>query len=275
MPKVIYDNSNLAESYSGPTSPLTFSFARFVYEKVYIEFCSLMGVRKSVILENQKMFENMIEFIGFRLYYNLINWYKLVSFLPGYRFNRQFFEKMLGVEKTYIYHMKEKNKYFDFLFFSWQLVKIGLIFINMKHLIEKFNKQFDQNYKKINRINLERLSSEQIKDLYFDTVDRLAIGIWKIPIANDLAVMISTGILDKISRKWLSDENYAKRLMALSHKNLISLDPGFELIRLAKIIKKSKKLFIIFQTNPPKNIISKLRKKEYIYCQYIRIKSER
>src|SRR5690606_17483516 len=41
----IWDNSNIAESYPGVTTPLTFSFARKAYEHVYREFSKLMGLR--------------------------------------------------------------------------------------------------------------------------------------------------------------------------------------------------------------------------------------
>ena len=40
----LWDNSNIAESYSGITTPLTFSFARHVYEEVYRQFCRLVRV---------------------------------------------------------------------------------------------------------------------------------------------------------------------------------------------------------------------------------------
>ncbi|NJO75307.1 MAG: hypothetical protein HC833_16995 [Leptolyngbyaceae cyanobacterium RM1_406_9] len=42
----IWDNSNIAESYGGVTTPLTFSFARRAYEEVYRQFCRIMGVPK-------------------------------------------------------------------------------------------------------------------------------------------------------------------------------------------------------------------------------------
>ena len=41
---VIWDNSNIVESYSGVTTPLTFSFASEIYEHVYRQFCRMMGV---------------------------------------------------------------------------------------------------------------------------------------------------------------------------------------------------------------------------------------
>ena len=45
----IWDNSNIVESYSGVTTPLTFSFAREIYEHVYRQFCRMMGVPERVI----------------------------------------------------------------------------------------------------------------------------------------------------------------------------------------------------------------------------------
>jgi len=45
----IWDNSNIIESYSGVTTPLTFSFARAVYEDVYRQFCRVMGVPEPLL----------------------------------------------------------------------------------------------------------------------------------------------------------------------------------------------------------------------------------
>ncbi len=42
--RTIWDNSNIIESYSGVTTPLTFSFARRAYEEVYRQFCRMMRV---------------------------------------------------------------------------------------------------------------------------------------------------------------------------------------------------------------------------------------
>ena len=39
----LWDNSNIAESYNGVTTPLTFSFARRAYEEVYRQFCRMLA----------------------------------------------------------------------------------------------------------------------------------------------------------------------------------------------------------------------------------------
>src|SRR6185503_11424967 len=54
---VIWDNSNIVESYPGVTSPLTFSFARYVYAHVYRAFSKLLGVSPNLVEEHRAVFE--------------------------------------------------------------------------------------------------------------------------------------------------------------------------------------------------------------------------
>jgi hypothetical protein len=81
------------------TTPLTFSFARGVYEAVYREFARLMGVPERRIEENRDLFPRMLGLIEGRIYYNLISWYRLLALLPGFAFNRGFMEQMMGVKE--------------------------------------------------------------------------------------------------------------------------------------------------------------------------------
>ena len=46
--RMLWDNSNIIESYSGVTSPLTFSFIRNAYATVYRCFGEVMGIPSEV-----------------------------------------------------------------------------------------------------------------------------------------------------------------------------------------------------------------------------------
>ena len=72
----VWDNSNIAESYGGMTTPLTFSFARGVYEGVYRQFCRIMACPEPLIDANDAIFRRMLGQISGRIYYNLLNWYR-------------------------------------------------------------------------------------------------------------------------------------------------------------------------------------------------------
>ena len=65
---VIYDNSNIVESYPGLVTPLTYSFARYAYARVYRAFVRMVGVREDVISANAPIFENMLGRIDGELY---------------------------------------------------------------------------------------------------------------------------------------------------------------------------------------------------------------
>ena len=95
----LWDNSNIAESYAGVTTPLTFSFARRAYEEVYRQFCRLMRVPAARIAAHHDTFPRMLGLIRGRVYYNLLSWYRVLALLPGYALNRGFMEQMMGVRE--------------------------------------------------------------------------------------------------------------------------------------------------------------------------------
>ena len=97
----LWDNSNIIESYSGVTSPLTFTFASRVYEKAYIQFVENAGVPKKIISDNRALFSNMLGSIRGQIYYNLFNWYRYAVMLPGVSKNAEFMETMMGVKKKF------------------------------------------------------------------------------------------------------------------------------------------------------------------------------
>lgn len=93
----IFDNSNIVESYPGLVSPLTYSFAQYVYARVYRTFVALLGVSDDAIRAHGAVFENMLGRLDGRVYYNLINWYRALALLPGFAINRAHMETMMGV----------------------------------------------------------------------------------------------------------------------------------------------------------------------------------
>lgn len=260
----IFDNSNIAESYSGVTTPLTYSFARAVYQEVYVHFCGMMGVSRGVIRRNSAMFAKMVEFIGCRMYYDLINWYKLVSFLPGYSFNRGFFEKMLGLQKEYHYAPPAPRgallRYGVFLpRLVFQTARTAASFVFMGFLIRRFNRRFDRVYARLSGLDLGGMSPAACKELYY-RVYREFVARWQVPIANDFAVMVSAGAADKLYRAWLGEENGYVHLFAQSRRPLVSLDPGCQIIKIVSLIKEDPELRGLFSAgNSPALILRELR----------------
>ena len=64
----LWDNSNIAESYNGVTTPLTFSFARRAYTEVYRRMCRTLGVPSRIVQANDEVFRNMLGLVQGRVY---------------------------------------------------------------------------------------------------------------------------------------------------------------------------------------------------------------
>ena len=96
---IIWDNSNIVESYPEITLPLTFSFIRKAYSDVYKRFSEITGVPAKVVESYQDVYDNMLGILKGRVYYNLINWYKLLMLFPNSKGNSKFMEQMMGVKK--------------------------------------------------------------------------------------------------------------------------------------------------------------------------------
>lgn len=264
MKRYIFDSSNLNESYSGVTTPLTYSFARYVYQEVYKHFCRMMGVEQSAVDKNSDLYEKMVEYIGGRMYYNLINWHRMITYLPGYKYNREFMEQMLGVKKEFRYETEVETNVFQRYFINLpklviQTVSIAFSFVRMGSLMKRFDRNFDATHAKVNNINLTKKSSKELVRIYNETQKAL-LSTWKIPIANDFAVMVSMGLARKLSKRWCDDKDGARIGAFLgNNRGIRTTEPGFEIEKILNLVRSNEGSLRLFQKESPDAIWSSLK----------------
>jgi rifampicin phosphotransferase len=260
--RTVYDNSNIAESYAGFTTPLTFSFAHHVYREVYQYFSILMGVSNKTIKKNICIFDHMIEFIGYRIYYNLNSWHAMLSFFPLYKASSEFMEKMMGVEKKNTFANKKDYNFFYLPKVFLQSIKIIWVFSFLGLQMKKFGRYFEKMFSNLSSIEIDKLSLIELKRIYDETDGKL-LNQWKTPIANDFAVMVSTGLADKLFKKWLNSDRAYSYMNSDFNKPLAFLDPGKEIIKITSAIQQDKKIKDIFSSNISDKEILKLLDGEF------------
>lgn len=266
--RTIYDNSNIIESYSGVTTPLTFSFAREVYEKVYRQTLNNFFISQEDIESIKEDLANMICFYQNKVYYRLNSWYKMTALYPGYNKNKKYMENMMGV-KLELKEGKAKQKlrlfriYLRFIHKLLRIKKDSLLFVDKFERITKdhFNNSFE-NYTNKGLVDLYRQLEENILD-DFTT-----------PITNDMGAMVFLGILnDALKKKKLSDyEGLLSKVLA-KQGNVESLKQSIALIDLVNYINNDTQLKSYYQNTEIEKIIEELDKdnkinkqiREYIY----------
>ncbi len=202
---ILWDNSNIIESYPGLTSPLTFSFILKMYEAVYRQFAQLMGVSVKMIDEESHIYANMLGLINGRVYYNLLSWYQALAQLPGYSINAPFMEKMMGVKERFELENPIKENGFKAW---WRVLKAFRTILKNHNTVKKqrdeFLDHFDKVMEEYDKMDFSKSSPEKLmKDyLYFE---QTLVKKWKAPLVNDFFAMIYFGTLQKLSLKYKID----------------------------------------------------------------------
>ena len=236
--RTIWDNSNIIESYPGVTSPMTFSFIRRAYAIVYRCFSEVMGIPPRVVRENQDAFDNMLGLFHGRVYYNLTNWHRLIQLFPGYRYNRDFMESMMGVKQA----VRLADRPIRSGFWRRWLIDfpalVGLVrrsawnFLRIRSLVARFDREFDRRYAEWSCIDFAALAPDELLPLYAK-MEAEMFARWKTPIINDFFVMVLYGTLRKLCAAWCGDATGALQNGLLTGDgDVASAEPVAQLLEL-------------------------------------------
>ena len=238
---VYYDSANIAESYSGQISPLTISFATHIYEEVYRQLVHHSGVSQEKLKAYEDVFNNMVNSFNGRLFYNMNNWYKMMSFIPGYNRNKENLEVMItsNVKEEVIRDIKPSL----FLKITYPFIIIWK-FLRAKSNNAKFQEYVTQFIKDSRKKNFKNLSYNDCKIAFQEVHDKL-IKKWYITVENDFLVMTYFGILKK---KY--SEEHVNKIISFESKTTTQLNALIQLSK--KIIKDQKILDLIYEGNNEK-----------------------
>ncbi|MCP4131574.1 MAG: phosphoenolpyruvate synthase [bacterium] len=230
---LVWDNSNIQESYCGVTTPLTFSYASNGYAIVYEQTYRLLKVPEETLEKLMPVFRNMLGLIKGRVFYNINNWYRALLILPSFKTNKEDMERMMGLQDPV--DLVEEQE----LTFSQKAKKIpGLLralftlksaFKNIDALVAEFKAMFQREYDYVNRSRLHTLEIAELLKLHDYLTDKIMYS-WQTPIFNDFYVMMMNG---KVHR-WLEKAGVENPVIV--QNNLMSGEEGIESTEPTKFI---------------------------------------
>lgn len=226
---LIFDNSNIVESYPGLSLPLTQSFVDVIYTGVFRGVCKRILKNEKELARFEDNVSNMVGHVNGRVYYKISNWYALLKCLPFNSFIIPIWQEMLGV----------KNKSYDQSYVKQSPLIRARIYRNTYHELKTVPSQMEAlsvSFEKINRNfyekDIDSLSPKELKLIYEELKVKL-LDIWDITLLNDLYAFLYTGLLKKrLKRKYKkSDDSVNAYISGIS--NIESLKPIKAMIELA------------------------------------------
>lgn len=233
----IWDNSNIAESYGGVTTPLTFTFARAVYEDAYRQFCTIMGVPQARVAAAAPVFANMLGLVRGRVYYPLLNWYRTLALLPGFEFNRGFMERMMGVRERLQDAPSSAGsggRLLDGLRLAGTIAGMVRESAALPREVPRFHARVESVLAPLAGENLGKRSPAELAALY-RRLERELLAHWRAPLVNDFFAMLFFGVLCRLVERWLPDSQptFANDLLC-GEGGIISTEPARAVMALAR-----------------------------------------
>lgn len=227
--RIILDNSNIVESYPGVSLPLTQSFVKEVYYKIFKKCLIRLTSNSKEVKKYDEMLKNMVAVVNGRIYYQISNWYYFIKFLPFDKKIIPLWQEMLGVKTKDVtiddikiklnVRIKVLINFFKLLITNKsQMRKLGIFF---ESVITNFREKIEYTY-----------TTKELIELYNQLLNAI-VKKWDITLVNDMYTFIYTGLLKrKLAKKKTKDE--VSRYIS-SIANLESMKPIMKMKELANV----------------------------------------
>ena len=218
----VLDSSNISESYPGISSPMTVSFVKEVYYRVFASCVRRATGNDGTAERIDDSLRSMTDSVNGRIYYRISNWYDILSLLPFSKRIIPVWQEMLGVNEKEVTHTNSEAGFMTKLRVAvsfFQLLSSNRR--NMKELNSYFEGVYDKYSSAIDKTD----DPKQLLDLYCGLRDELA-DHWDLTLVNDLYTFIFTGLLKKsLIKKYGSDGSRLTNLFIAGNRDIESMKP--------------------------------------------------
>lgn len=271
--RIILDNSNIVESYPGISLPMTQSFVKEIYRDIFRAMVRRLTGNEALVKKMEPVFQNMVREANGRVYYDITNWYNVLSILPFSGKIISVWQEMLGVsnkdisvdfhagffEKGHVLfsflkylhttpeEMMKLNDRFSELYPGYMERIEGYGGIKSDYIFKPSDSDLEKNESAVkadivndrSEVNTKRPvydSSEGIKGLLkiYSDIEKELIPLWDITLVNDMYAFIYTYLAGR------------KHPEEISHiKELESMRPVKALNRIITLAKRDMDQFVI------------------------------
>lgn len=241
----IWDNSNVVEGYPGMTLPLTFTFVREGYERAFAQFARKRVLAfppfNSPLNARLHIFKNMIGLLDGRVYYNLLNWYEMLSFFPGFRRHKESWDRMIGIK----HRIEFPQTTLPLFYRVWAAWITAWKLLSVRRTARRFFEHFGTVYQCFSGRDLAGADEHELVAIYEGLAQELT-GKWSLTLDNDFAAMTYFDWLRSLCSSWeLSRRLNLHNDLLCGEAGVESVEPVRSLVRLAELFRATPDLQVL------------------------------
>lgn len=249
--RYLFDTSNIAESYPGVTSPLTFSHIKLAYTTAYEASAKLCGVPDDEIAGRHRAFATLLARIDGRVHYHLPSWFAVLALYPGYDKNRQLMLDMMGADgltdgasSSLIPTAPARS--------TWRRIAMALrmtsTFRRRHQIVRDFETTMARELAPLEHTDWRSVDADDVVARWHEIRHRLLHG-WQAPLLADFLAMLLHGQLRALCAKRGVDDVTIADLFAGA--DIPSVAPAQALLALAQQIAARPTLRSTFVASTP------------------------
>jgi len=240
-PPQVWDNANIVESYPGMTSPLTFSVIREAYTRAFRGAMRGFLLREAPLRRIEGALSSLLGHQHGRVYYNLRNWYAMLSVLPGIRRNRRAWDQMIGIAHAIdlpSVPVSILDRVGTGIKCAWRLLHIRR---NARH----FHEGFTRACERWSAMDIVSADAPALRRQYAMIAEEATL-LWPRTLYNDFAAMTWYDLLKRCCSRKHFDEGLHNRLLC-AEPGIESVQPVRALVRMAESIRADAALSRLFR----------------------------
>lgn len=214
---IILDNSNIVESYPGVSLPMTQSFVKEMYYKIFRNCIRRVSNDMSLVNNMDDTLRNMVDMANGRIYYRISNWYTILKLLPFEKKIIKVWQDMLGVRNLAVTSHSISVK------FSTKMKIVCNFFKYLRKTpreMENLNKFFDNRILGF-RLKLDDCITVSDYLTLFENIKETFISRWDITLVNDMYTFIYTGLSGKRNKKLLANIKGLESMKPMTRMNAL------------------------------------------------------
>lgn len=237
---IILDNSNIVESYPGITLPLTQSFIREAYYRVFRSVVLRLTHEPGTVEALEEILHNMVDAVNGRVYYRISNWYDVILLLPFSRKIIPIWQEMLGVKnKTVTTHSNSK---IGFVTHARVAISFVRLILTCPRLMEQLDEYFQEIITAFEAVDIDQADSEKILEHYKNLLQKVTEK-WDLTLVNDMYAFLFTGLLkSRLKARRIPDADVVANRCISGLNGIESMKPVRALADLADLAKRQGEL---------------------------------